>query len=297
WPSQPVKLVVAFPPGGSTDITARLIAPKLSQAWGQPVIVENRPGAGANIGTAHVARSAPDGQTILVATTAIAISPGVYANTGYDALADFAPVSLLSTIPNVLVVHPSVPAQTIEEFVAWAKAEPGRLNFAAPGAASGQRMTFELVNQATGMTGTMIAYKGGGPALQAVMGGEVHATIANVVEAVAHVQAGRLRPLAVTTRARSPMLPEVPTLAETVAPAVDASVWQGVLVPSGTPAAVVARINRDLATVLADPEVQARMTTMGMDIVPGSPQAFRTFLEDELKLWKQVVSTAGIKME
>src|SRR5918999_2645597 len=167
YPAKPVHLVVAFPPGGSTDITARLIAPKLSKKWGQPVVVENKPGAGANIGTEYVAKSAPDGHTLLLATTAIAISPSTFASLQYDAIRDFAPVTMVSTIPNILVVHAGVKANTIQEFIALAKSQPGKLNFAAPGAASGQRMTFELIKQATGTDVVMVPYKGGAPAVQA----------------------------------------------------------------------------------------------------------------------------------
>jgi len=239
FPTRPVKLVVAFPAGGSTDLTARVMANKLADKWHQPVLVENRPGAGANVGTAFVAKAPPDGYTLLLATTALAISPSVYKQPGYDALRDLAPVTLVSTIPNVLVVHPSVPARTIAEFVAYAKSYPGKLNFAAPGASSGQRMTFELIKQLTGTDIVMVAYAGGAPALRAVLAGQVEAMIVNVVEAAPHVRSGAVRALAVTTARRNPLLPQVPTLAETVVPHLDTSVWQGVLAPAGTPADIV----------------------------------------------------------
>ncbi|HVL56854.1 MAG TPA: tripartite tricarboxylate transporter substrate binding protein [Burkholderiaceae bacterium] len=297
FPARPVKLVVAFPPGGSTDVTARLIAPKLAEKWGQPVVVENRPGAAANIGTAYVARSPADGHTMLLATTAIAISASVYDKLGYDAQKDLAPVTFVSAIPNILVVHPSVPATTVQEFVGYAKANPGKLNFAAPGAASGQRMAFELIKQLTGTDVVVIAYKGGAPALQAVLSGEVHAMIVNVVEAVPHVQAGKLRALATTTAKRAAMLPQVPTLAETVAPAIDVSVWQGLMVPAGTPADVIRRINADVRDVLGDPEIRERLTAMGMDVRPGSPDEFGRFVRDEIATWAGVAKQADIKPE
>lgn len=296
-PSRPVKLVVAFPPGGSTDITARLLAPKLSERWGQPVIVENKPGAAANIGTDYVAKSAPDGSTILLATTALAISAVVYEKLPYDPLKDLAPVTMVSTIPNVLVIHPSVPASDIKGFIAHAKANPGKLNFAAPGAASGQRLTFELIKQMTGTDIVMVPYKGGAPAVQATMAGETQAMIVNVVEAASLVQGGKLRALATTTARRSPLLPGVPTLAETVAPGVDASVWQGVLVPAGTPPAMVAKIGADVAAALALRDVRERLVGLGMTIETGSPEAFGRFLREEIATWGKVAKAANVKAE
>lgn len=295
FPSRPVHLVVAFPPGGSTDITARLIAPKLSEKWGQPVVVENKPGAGANIGTEFVAKAAPDGHTLLLATTAIAISPSTFKQLGYDALKDLAPVTLVSTIPNILVVHPSVKAESIQEFIALAKRQPGKLNFAAPGAASGQRMTFELIKQVSGTDIVMVPYKGGAPAVQATLAGETQAMIVNVVEAAKLVEAGKLRALAATTATRAPMLPQVPTLAETVAPGLDTSVWQGIVVPAGTPAAVVQQVNRDVAAALALPDVRDRLRALGMNVAPGTPEAFGRFLAEEVERWSKVARSANIE--
>jgi tripartite-type tricarboxylate transporter receptor subunit TctC len=297
FPARPVKLVVAFPPGGSTDITARLLATRLAEKWGQPVVVENRPGAGANLGTAQVAKSPPDGHTLLLATTALSISPSVFAAPGYDALRDLAPVTMVSTIANVLVVHPDVPARTIAEFIAHLKANPGKLNFAAPGASSGQRMTFEMIKQATGTEIVMVPYAGGAPALQAVLAGQVQAMIVNVVEAATHVRSGKLRALAVTTAKRAPMLPEVPTLAETVAPQIDTFVWQALVAPAGTPAAIVQQIQRDTAAVLALPDVRERLAGMGMDIVPGAPEALARFLRDDIDTWRKVSRAANIQPE
>jgi tripartite-type tricarboxylate transporter receptor subunit TctC len=297
FPSKPVKLVVAFPPGGSTDISARLLATKLSDKWGQPVVVENRPGAGANIGTAYVAKAPPDGHTLLLATTALSISPSVFSQPGYDALRDLAPVMMVSTIPNVLVVHPDVPAKTVGEFIAYLRANPGKLNFAAPGASSGQRMTFELIKQATGTQITMVAYAGGAPALQAVLAGQVQAMIVNVVEATGYVKAGKLRALAVTTAKRAPMLPDVPTLAETVAPRIDTFVWQALFAPAGTPASVIQQIQRDTAAALALPDVREKLAGLGMDIVPGTPDSLARFLRDDIDTWRRVSQAAAIKPE
>jgi tripartite-type tricarboxylate transporter receptor subunit TctC len=292
-----VKLVVAFPAGGSTDLTARVLATKLAERWGQPVVVENRPGAGANVGTAYVAKAPPDGHTLLLATTALSISPSVFSQPGYDALRDLAPVTLVSTIPNILVVHPDVPARTIAEFIAHLRAHAGKLNFAAPGASSGQRMTFELIKQATGTEITMVPYAGGAPALQAVLAGQVQAMIVNVVEATPHVRAGKLRALATTSVRRAGMLPEVPTLAETVAPQIDTAVWQGLLAPAGTPAPLIQQIQRDVAAALALPDVREKLAGMGMDIVPGTPEAFGSFLREDIETWRRVSRSAGIKPE
>ena len=297
FPAKPVKIVVAFPPGGSTDITARLIAPKLGELWKQPVVVENKPGAGANIGTDYVAKSAPDGHTLLLATTALAVSAAVYDKLPYDPLADLAPVLFVSSIPNLLVVTPSLPASTPQEFVAYARANPGKLNFASPGPATGQRLAFELVKQAAGIDVVHVPYKGGAPAGQAVMAGEVQAMIVNVVEALPQVKAGKMKAIAATTAKRAAMLPALPTLAETVTPGLDVSVWQGVLAPGATPKDVVERINRDVAAVLAQPEVRERLAGMGMDVTPGTSADFERFLRAEISIWKKVAQVANIKAE
>jgi tripartite-type tricarboxylate transporter receptor subunit TctC len=297
FPAKPVKIVVAFPPGGSTDITARLIAPKLGELWKQPVLVENRPGAGANIGTDYVAKSAPDGHTLLLATTALAVSAAVYDKLPYDPLADLAPVMFVSSIPNLLVVTPSLPASTPQEFVAYARANPGKLNFASPGPATGQRLAFELVKQAAGIDVVHVPYKGGAPAGQAVMAGEVQAMIVNVVEALPQVKAGKMKAIAATTAQRAAMLPELPTLAETVTPGLDVSVWQGMLAPGATPKEVVERINRDIAAVLALPDVRERLAGMGMDVAPGTSADFARFLRAEIAQWKKVAQAANVKAE
>jgi tripartite-type tricarboxylate transporter receptor subunit TctC len=297
FPSRPVKIVVAFPPGGSTDITARLVAPKLAELWKQPVLVENKPGAGANIGTDYVAKSAPDGHTLLLATTAFAVSAAVYDKLPYDPLKDLAPVLFVSSIPNLLVVNPALPASTPQEFVQYARANPGKLSFSSPGPATGQRLAFELVKQAAGIDLLHVPYKGGAPAGQAVMAGEVQAMIVNLVEALPQIKSGRMKAIAVTTAKRSVMLPEVPTLAETVTPGLDVSVWQGLLAPAGTPKEAMARINRDFAVVLAQPEVRERLAGLGMDIAPGTGAEFEQFLRAEIAQWKKVAQAANIKAE
>jgi tripartite-type tricarboxylate transporter receptor subunit TctC len=297
FPPHAVKIVVAFPPGGSTDITARLVAPRLAEIWKQPVLVENKPGAGANIGTDYVAKSAPDGTTLLLATTALAVSAAVYDKLSYDPQKDLAPVLFVSSIPNVLVVNPALPAATPKEFVQYAKANPGKLSFSSPGPATGQRLAFELIKQSAGLDLLHVPYKGGAPAGQAVMAGEVQAMIVNLVEALPQIKAGRMKAVAVTTAKRSAMLPEVPTLAETVTPGLDVSVWQGLLAPGGTPKDVIARINRDFAAVLAQPDVRERLAGMGMDVAPGTSAEFDQFVRAEIAQWKKVAQAAGVKAE
>jgi tripartite-type tricarboxylate transporter receptor subunit TctC len=297
FPSRAVRIVVPFPPGGSTDITARLVAARLAKIWQQPVTVDNKPGAAANIGTEHVAHAEPDGHTMLLATTALPISVATFERLGYDAVRDFAPVMLVTTIPNVLVVNPTLPVRTIQEFVSYARGHPGKLNFASPGAATGQRLTFELLKQVLGIDLVHVAYKGGAPAGQAVVAGEVECMIMNIAEALPMVQASRLRALAVTTRQRAPQLPDVPTIDETVVPGIDSSVWQGVLVPAGTPAPVIDRINAAWRQALLEGEVGGRLEDMGMRVVAGSPEKFRLFLAAEIAQWTQVARTGNIKAE
>lgn len=297
FPSKPVRIVVAFPPGGSTDITARLIAPKLSELWKQPVVVENKAGAAGNIGAEQVARSAADGHTLLLATTALAVSAAVIEKLAYDPQRDLAPVLFVSSIPNLLVVHPSLPVATPAQFVGHARANPGQLNFASPGAASGQRLAFELLKQTTGIDVVHVPYKGGAPAGQAVIAGEVQSMIMNVVEALPHVRAGKLKAIAATTPRRAAMLPEIPTLAETVAPGLDASVWQGVLAPAGTAKETIERIQRDVTQVLAQTDVRERLVGMGMEVTPGSTAEFERFLREEIVKWKRVAQAANVKGE
>jgi tripartite-type tricarboxylate transporter receptor subunit TctC len=297
FPSRPVRIVVPFPPGGSTDVTARLVAPKLQELWRQTVIVENRPGAGANIGAEFVAKSAPDGHTLLLATTALAASAAIGEKLAYDAQRDLAPVVFVSSIANVLVVPPSLPAGTPQEFVALARQQPGKLNFSSPGATTGQRLTFELLKQMTGIDVVHVPYKGGAPAGQAVIAGEVQSMIMNVVEAMPQLKAGKLKAIAATTLRRAAMLPDVPTLAETVAPGLDASVWQGVLAAGGTPRDTVERINRDVAAVLAQADVRERLAALGMELAPGTPAEFAAFLRDEIAKWARVAKLANVKPE
>jgi tripartite-type tricarboxylate transporter receptor subunit TctC len=297
FPSQPVHIVVPFPPGGSADVLARILQPKLNDIWKQSVLVENKPGASANIGAAFVAKSPPDGHTLLLATPALAVSAAVYKNLTYDAQRDLAPVAMLSVFPSVLVVHPSVPAKTPQELVAYAKANPGKLNFASAGNLSAIRFAFEHLAQITGIKAVHVPYKGSAPSAQAMLAGESHTMMMTLVDALPHIKSGKLRPLAATTIERIPDLPELPTLAETLAPGFDYIIWHGFYVPAGTPKDVIARLNRDVNTVLGQPDVRERLTGLGMQVRPGGPEQLGSYVRDEIKKWTEVGQAANIKVE
>jgi tripartite-type tricarboxylate transporter receptor subunit TctC len=297
FPSRPVRIVVAFPPGGSADVLARLLAPKLAERWGQSVLVENKPGASANIGADFVAKSPPDGYTLLMATPALAVSAAVFANLPYDALRDLTPVAMVAVFPSVLVVHPSVPAATPQELVQYAKANPGKLNFASAGSTSAIRFAFEHFRQTAGFEAVHVAYKGSAPSTQAMLAGESQTMMMTLVDALPHIRAGKLRAIAVTTVARVPELPDVPTLAETVMPGFDYAIWHGFFAPAGSPPDAIERINRDVNTVLQLPDVQARLTGLGMALKPGAPADLGRLFDDEVRKWKDVARIANIKAE
>lgn len=297
FPSRPVRIVVAFPPGGSADVLARLLAPKLAERWNQSVLVENKPGASANIGADFVAKSPPDGYTLLMATPALAVSAAVFASLPYDALRDLAPVAMVAVFPSVLVVHPSVPATTPQELVQYAKANPGKLNFASAGSTSAIRFAFEHFRQTTGFEAVHVAYKGSAPSTQAMLAGESQAMMMTLVDALPHIRSGKLRAIAATTATRIPALPDVPTLAETVMPGFDYTIWHGIFAPAGTPAEAVERINRDVNAVLRLVDVQERLTNVGMVLQPGTPADLGRLFADEVRKWKDVARAASIKPE
>jgi tripartite-type tricarboxylate transporter receptor subunit TctC len=297
FPAKPVRIVVAFPPGGSADVLARLLAPKLGEIWSQPVVVENKPGASANIGADNVAKSPADGYSLLLGTPALAVSAAVFSNLTYDAQRDLAPVALISVFPSVLVVHPSVPASTPQELVKHAKANPGKMNFASAGSTSAIRFAFEHLKQIAGMDVVHIAYKGSAPSAQAMIAGESQTMMMTLVDALPHLKNGRLRALAATTAQRIPSMPDLPTLSETVAPGFDYIIWHGFLAPAGTPAEVVEKINRDTNTVLRQADVRERLSGIGMEVRTGGPAELGNLLRDEIRKWKEVARVANIKAE
>lgn len=295
YPSRAVRIVVPFPPGGSTDITARLLAARLQEMWGQSVVVDNRAGGDGIIGTSAVVQSAPDGYTLLLAASALPIAAAARRRMPYDVERDLAPITLLGTISNVLIVHASVPANTVQEFIALARARPGALNFASAGASTGQRFAFELMKQQLGLDIVHVPYRGGAPAGQALLSGQVESMIVNGLEAMPLIQSGRARALAVTTKDRIPALPDVPTLAETVMPGLDVTVWQAVFSRAGTPDAAIAKLNRDIRAVVAEPAVTRRLGELGLTVRTTTPAELGAFLKNELETWTRVARAAGIQ--
>ena len=295
WPSKPLRMVVPFAPGGVTDNSARLVAGRMQEALGQPVVVENRTGAGGVIATDFVAKSAPDGYTILMGSAAPQTLTQFLQKTGYDGVKDFAPISLVNTFPIVLMVHPSVPAQNVKELIALAKAQPGKLNFAGAGGLT--QFAGEIFKYMAGIDMTYIPYKGGAPAAAAAAAGDAPVTFANYSDALTHMKSGRLRALGMTSAKRFPQSPEVPTIAEAAIPGYQVESWNGLLAPAGTPADVVERMAAAVQQGLKDPATHKRMEEMGTEPVGDSPAHFRTFLQAEVKKWGDFVRQSGIKVE
>jgi tripartite-type tricarboxylate transporter receptor subunit TctC len=296
YPTKPVRLIIGYAPGGSADITARIMAQWLTERLGQTFVVESRPGAGSNIGTEAVVRAAPDGCTLLLVAPANAINATLYEKLNYDFLRDIVPVASLIRFGNVMEVNPSVPAKTVPEFIAYAKANPGKINFASSGAGSTIHMSGELFKMMTGVNMVHVPYRGGAPALTDLIAGQVQVMFDNIPTSIQHIKTGTLRPLAVTTAARMELLPDVPVVAD-VLPGYEASAWYGVGAPKGTPAEIVDKLNREINAILAEPKVKARFTELGAAPVTGSAADFRKLLVDETEKWGKVVKFAGLKPE
>jgi len=297
WPAKPIRYVVPFPPGGSTDILARVIADKLTPSLGQPVVVENKPGAAGNIGTELVAKSPPDGYTILMATVAQSISETLYTNLTFSFARDLAPVALIALVPNVMVVNPAVPAKTVQEFIALARAKPGQINFASSGSGTSVHMSGELFKMLTGVDIVHIPYKGSAQALTDLLGGQVSVMFDNLPSSMPHIKSGKLRALAVTTAKRYPALPTVPTMVEAGVPGYEASAWFGIVAPARTPAAIVDRLNSEVNRSLNLPEVRERLEQQGAEPAPGTPADFGAFIKAEIAKWGKVVKASGAKVE
>jgi tripartite-type tricarboxylate transporter receptor subunit TctC len=294
----PVRFVVGFTPGGPSDILSRALAEKLAAPLGQPVVVENRPGAGGNVAAELVAKSAPDGNTWLLGNNSIlATNAALYSHLGYDPVKDFAPVALVAIQPNILVVHPSVPARSVRELIAYAKDHPGRLNYASSGAGAAAHLAGELFKAMTGVQMVHVPYKGAQPALTDVIAGQCQLMFATSASVIPYIKAGRLRALAVTTTKRSPSVPDLPTLSEAGVPGFEAITWHGVVVPSATPAATVARLNRAINAALADHQLLDRLTSLGAEVAPGSPHDFAGYIAREIPKWTRVVRDSGARAE
>jgi tripartite-type tricarboxylate transporter receptor subunit TctC len=298
YPTKPIRLVVPFPPGGATDILARAVAQKLTEAWGQQVLVDNRPGAGGNIGSELVAKAAPDGYTLEMGTVGThAINASLYAKMPYDHVKDFVPVILVAGVPNVLVVHPSVPVNSVAELIAYAKANPGKLNFASSGSGTSIHLSGELFKVMAGVQMTHVPYKGSAPAMQDLLGGQVQLMFDNLPPALPQIKGGKLRALAVTSVTRAPALPDTPTVAEAGLPGFEASSWFGVLAPAGTPPAIVAKLNAEIAKWLATPEAKEKMLALGANAVGGPPEDFAKHIAAETTKWAKVVKESGAKVD
>ena len=297
YPSRPLRVVVPFSPGGAVDGPMRIIAEQLSKRLGVGVIVDNRPGAGATIGSEVVAKAPPDGYTLLLASQTNAISATLYPKLAYDAIEDFAPVSLIGREPGVVVVNPALPVKTLQEFIAYVKARPGQIDFASSGNGSGQHLFTALLASMTGMKMNHVPYRGSGQGTTDLIAGTVQMAIAGTAGMVGHIRAGRLRALAVTGARRSPELPDVPTVIEAGVPGYEAYVWMGLLAPKGTPAPIIDRLHRELTRVLATSEVKNYMSTAGIEIVGSTPSEFGTFFRSEKERWARVIRETGAKVD
>jgi tripartite-type tricarboxylate transporter receptor subunit TctC len=297
YPSKPVRVIVSYTPGGGTDAVIRIVAKKFYENTGQNMVVEYKPGAAEQIGTAFGARAAPDGYTVLVIGNPFSINPSLYSNLPYDTVRDFAPVTLLAVAPFALLVNPELPVKTLKEFATLAKTQPGKLNYSSLGVGSPQQLSMEWYKKLAGLDIVPVPFNGVAPAMTAAMAGDVQATIAGLTTAVPHIKAGRLRALAVTTAKRSSAAPELPTIAESGFPEFDSFAWYGLVVPAKTPPGVIKRLNDEVVRALNSPEVRGSLTAIGVDSSPMTPEAFAAFLHKDLELWTGIVKMIGAKAE
>jgi tripartite-type tricarboxylate transporter receptor subunit TctC len=297
YPSKPVRLIVGAAPGGSGDLLGRALAQKLTELWGQQIVIDNRPGAGTVIGTAIAAKSAADGYTLFQANAAHTINPALMRDLPYDTLRAFTPVSLSAELPNVLVLHPSVPARTVKELVGVLQANPGKYNFASSGVGNATHLAGELFRSATRTQMVHVPYKSGGFALTDLIAGQVQLYFATLPSALPHITGGRMRGLAVTTIRRSSAAPQLPTMDEAGVPGFEVTSWYGILVPAGTPPAIVARLNRDITATLKDPVVRSQIAAQGADPVGNRSDEFAAFIARELVKWARLVKEANIRAE
>lgn len=297
FPTKPLRLVVPFPPGGSADVLARTIGARLTEAMGQPVVVENKPGAGGILGADTVAKAPADGHTLLFANTNIAINPSLYKSLPYDTSSAFAPVVLMVQVPNLLLVAEDVKASNVGELIALAKASPDKMNYASAGNGTFPHLAVELFKLQAGVAITHVPYKGAAPALNALLAKEVQVLSNDLVNAVQHVKTGKVRALAITGSKRSPVMPEVPTMAEAGLKDYVAVGWQGIMVPAGTPTSVIARLNSEINKALADPALRGNLSAQGLDVVGGTAQQFADFVRNDTARWRSAVEASGAKVD
>jgi tripartite-type tricarboxylate transporter receptor subunit TctC len=297
YPSRPIRIVVGFAPGGATDLVARAVAQKMQEAWGQPVTIDNKPGAGSNIGAEIVARAEPDGYTLLLGTIANATNMSLYKNLKYDTLRDFAPVTQFMAAPSVLVVAPSLPVDDLKGLIALARAKPGTLTYASSGAGGSPHLAGVLLEQRAGIQMIHVPYKGAAPALADVIAGQVNLGFKTALSAIPSMQAGKLKPLAVAADRRLPQIPNVPTMAEAGMPDFEVSSWNGLLAPARTPPAIVAKLHREVVRILALPDVRERFAAQAAEPVGSTPEAFRAYIQSEIDRWSAVSKKANVVLE
>jgi tripartite-type tricarboxylate transporter receptor subunit TctC len=298
FPQRPVRIVVPYTTGGSNDVIARLLAQQLQEAWGQPVVVENKPGAAGNIGASDIAKSAPDGHSLLLTNiNIVSMNPGLIANMPFDPQKDFAPISLLGTTALALVVHPSVPANNVRELIDLARKGPGRLNYASSGNGSPQHMSAEMFKAMTKTSLTHIPYRGAAPAVNDLLAGQVQVTVGVVNQLIPHIRAGKLKALGVTTQKRLAQLPDVPTLDEAGVPGYESEIWLGLAAPSTTPPAIIEQINQAVRKAMASADVVSKLQSQGIDVLVSSPDQMRQRGLEDLKRWGDIIRTAGIKVD
>ena len=297
FPNKPIRFVVPFPPGGGNDILARAIAPKMADLLGQPVVIDNKAGAGGNIGAEMVARSTPDGYTILMASNQITINPWMYSSLPFDIEKDFSPVALAASVPLLLAINPDVPAKNLKEFLALAKAKPGLLNYSTPGTGTPQHIAFEVFNYDAGVKITHVPYKGTGPSIADLIGGQVQATIGTMASLEQHVKSGKVRALGVATTTRSPAMSDVPTIAEAGLPGYTSPLWYSVLAPAGTPTEIVAQLSAAIAGALTDTGTKERLTTQGFVVNYLDSQQMTDLIKTDLTFWKKSIANIGLKLD
>lgn len=297
YPSRPIRIIDAYAPGGSSDIMARTIGQRMSERWGQQVVVDNRPGGNAVIGTDMAAKAPADGYTLLMFTSTLTVQPSLYKNLPYNLRTDFAPVTLVSAASNVLLVNPAAPAATLKEFIALAKARPGKLTYGSGGTGTGTHMAMELLRSMVDLQMTHVPYKGIVPALTDIMGGHIDCAFAPMPPAIPHIKSGRLKALAVSTSRRSAAMPDIPTMAEAGVPGYDATNAVGILAPAKTARQTVARLNGEIVRILGMREVRERLSSLGTDPAGGTPEEFRTFIESEIEKWARVVKSSGMEVQ
>ena len=296
YPNKPIRFILPFP-GGATDFLGRVVGQRLAEALGQPVVIDNRPGAGGNLGIEIAARSAPDGYTLVLVAPNVTISPSLYRKLNYDPVRDFAPVTPVATVTMVIITHPALPAQTLKEFIALAKSKPGQLNYGSGGSGTSLHLAGELFKITAGVDLVHVPYKGASVAMNDVIGGRLDSLFIGIPAPAPHIKAGRLRGLAVLASQRSPVLPEVPTATEAGLPGFEVTTWYGVLAPAGTPKDIVARLNREIVRIMNAPDTKERLAVVAADPMTSSPEQFSAYIKQEIARWSKVVRTAGLRAD